>query len=138
MSEPTLRREALAGLYEAHGRSLLAYARSFCQDISAAEDIVHAVFVKLLNGSGPVPEAPLPYLLTAVRNTSLNARRQTVREVELPAAENWLEAPAGMEDEAMALQTALDTLPPDQREVGLIRFRGRVSSVESVVVLQRS
>ncbi len=130
MSEPTLRREAVAGLYEAHGRSLLAYARSFCRDISAAEDIVHAIFVKLLNGSGPVPEAPLPYLLRAVRNTSLNARRQTVREVELPAAENWLEAPAGMEDEAMALQTALDTLPLEQREVVALRIWGQLSFEE--------
>lgn len=110
-----MRREVVAGLYEAHGRSLLAYARSFCRDVSAAEDIVHAVFVKLLDGSGSVPEALRPYLMRAVRNTSLNARRQTIREVDLTAAENWLEAPAGMEDEAMALQTALDTQPEPLR-----------------------
>lgn len=127
MSEPTLRREAVARLYEVHGRSLLAYARSFCRDISAAGDIVHSVFVKLLNGRGPLPEAPLPYLLRAVRNTSLNARRQTAREVEFPGAHDWLEAAAGMEDEAIALQTALDTLPLEQREVVVLRIWGQLS-----------
>ena len=37
-------------LYEEHGAVLLAYAISLLQDRAASEDVLHQVFMKLLQG----------------------------------------------------------------------------------------
>lgn len=86
-----------------------------------AEDVLHQVFLALLKGRVLVPERPLPYLLRAVRNTALNYQRDRRREVTLPEEGRWLEAPAGMEHEALALESALRRLPAEQREVVTLR-----------------
>ncbi len=135
MSVPARNRETVARLYEVHGRSLLAYACTFAPDLAAAEDVVHGVFLRLLSGKVTLPDSPLPYLFKAVRNTALNERRRQTREVALSHAAGWLEAPAGLEDDAIALETALGTLPLEQREVVVLRIWGQLSFEEVGVVI---
>lgn len=128
--------DRIGALYEAHGRALFAYASSLTPDSAVAEDVVHQVFLKLLKSRDvALPERPLPYLLKAVRNTALNDLRQRRREVELNAEAGWLEAPAGREEEALALEAALNMLPQEQRELIVLRTWAELTFEEAAAVV---
>ena len=104
-------------LYDQHGPALVAYACSFVVDGAAAEDIVHGVFVRLLNGHTAAPDVPASYLYRAVRNQALNARRNGSREARLEEASLCFTHRNGNREAALALQKALSELPDEQREV---------------------
>lgn len=127
MTDRALSREEIRSLYDAHGRTLLAYARSLIGEVAAAEDVLHQVFIRLLRGDVRIAGAPLPYLCRAVRNAAFNNRRDRARETDLAGRAAWLEAPGGMEEAGVALQQALDALPADQREVIVLHVWGQMT-----------
>ena len=120
-------------LYEQHRRGLLAYACSFLPSFASAEDVLHQVFERLLRGGLEIDGLPAPYLYRAVRNASLNSIRIQTREVGLD--DGWLDGPAGMEETAMELQSALRELPEDQREVIMLHVWGQMSFEETATAL---
>ena len=134
ISEP-IDAQTATHLYETHGRALLAYACSLTPDSSTAEDVVHQVFVRLLAGRVSVPTPALPYLLRAVRNTSLNQRRGQQREAPLLDADRWLEAPPDRLDAALAVESALRQLPREQREVVTLRLWASLTYDEIAAVV---
>ena len=138
MSTDKLEREHVRALYERHGPALLAYAVSLLQDPAASEDVVHQVFMKLLQRKPAISGPPLHYLYRAVRNTALNHRRDHTREVELAANGHWLESPPGMEDTGLALQSALAELPAEQREIMILRVWGQMTFEEAAATLDIS
>jgi RNA polymerase sigma-70 factor (ECF subfamily) len=91
-------------------------------DFASAEDVVQQVFVKLLRAGEPGPLLPLAYAYRAVRNSSMNLRRDRQREMQLPENETWLIRPGGKPEEALALQQALRELPPEQQEAVFLRI----------------
>jgi RNA polymerase sigma-70 factor (ECF subfamily) len=125
-----LSREDVERLYQAHGRVLLAYACSFVRSVPAAEDILHQVFARLLRGDLVIAGGPLPYLCRAVRNAALNAGRSQRRESDFAACVEWLEAPSGPSDMALAIERAIGTLPEDQREVVVLHVWGSLTFQE--------
>ena len=127
--------EDLRALYDEHGRSLLAYARSLLRDTASAEDVLHQVFTRLLEGGVSIEGAPLPYLCRAVRNGAFNYRRRTVREIGLDTRAAWLEAPPGMAEAGLAIEQALDALPIEQREVVVLHVWGRLTFQEIATTL---
>jgi RNA polymerase sigma-70 factor (ECF subfamily) len=133
-----LDREHVRTLYERHGPVLLAYALSLLQDRSAAEDVLHHVFVKLLQRDVAINGQPLHYLYRAVRNTAHNYRRDHARECELPPNSDWLESPRGMEESGLALQSALAALPDEQREIMILRVWGQMTFEEAAAALDIS
>jgi len=110
-----LNRDQVRRLYEEHSRGLLAYACSFTTSFAAAQDVVHQVFERLLRGSIEINGPARPYLYRAVRNASLNQARNHAREVGLN--DGWLDNPAGMQQTGLELQSALNELPEEQRDV---------------------
>jgi RNA polymerase sigma-70 factor (ECF subfamily) len=120
-------------LYELHGRALLAYACAFLHDPSEAEDVLHQVFLQLLR-DGATEISSSGYLFRAVRNRALNQLRGRSREVALDAvldgSAQWLESPSGSTETALALQSALGTLPQEQREVIVLRVWGQMTFEE--------
>ncbi len=108
--------------YERHGGPLTTYAWSFGLDFALAQDAVEQVFLKLLSGEHSSLELSAGYLYRAVRNTCLNRRRDTVREVPLESRANWLVHPGGDREAEFALQGALAVLPEQQREVVIMRL----------------
>ena len=138
MSSGTRDRDEVRRLYEVHGRALLAYACTFLHDVSEAEDILHQVFLQLLRDGG-AEISSVGYLFRAVRNRVLNHLRGRSREAPLDEALNdraqWLEDPSGSTETALALQSALSTLPADQREVIVLRVWGQLTfdEVASIV-----
>jgi RNA polymerase sigma-70 factor (ECF subfamily) len=114
--------EEVKALYERHASALAAYACCCGLDFASAEDVVQQVFVKLLRAGEPGPLLPLAYAYRAVRNSSMNLRRDRQRETQLPENETWLIRPGGKPEEALALQQALRELPPEQQEAVFLRI----------------
>ena len=121
--------------YDEHGRALLAYASALLRDPSAAEDMLHQVFLNVLRGRTRVEGEPRPYLFRAVRNTALNHIRGQSREVELGDAVTWLESPDGSKETSLALQSALKMLPDEQREVVVLKIWGELTFEEAADVV---
>jgi RNA polymerase sigma-70 factor (ECF subfamily) len=122
------------GLYEQHGRALLAYACTLLRDPSAAEDVLHQVFLNVLRGRAAIDGEAVRYLFRAVRNTALNHIRGQARDVELGDA-LWLESPDGSQETALALQSALRMLPAEQREVVVLKIWGQLTFDEAAAVV---
>ena len=131
-------RERVRTLYEQHGPVLLAYALSLVRNRSAAEDVLHQVFTKLLQRNVVINGQPLHYLYRAIRNTALNYRRQHARELELAPSGSWLESPPGFDEAGLALHTALEELPDEQREVMILRVWGHMTFEEVAAALDIS
>lgn len=117
-----LSHEDVTRLYHEHGPALLAYASSFVADRAIAEDLLHQVFAKLLEGRTSLPEFPIAYLYRAVRNAALNARRNGIREAALDEINSSFVHSGGDKEAALAMQVALADLPDEQREVVVMRI----------------
>jgi RNA polymerase sigma-70 factor, ECF subfamily len=132
-SEPSLAERLLQGdeaalreAYLAHRPALLRFARRLLGDAAAAHDLVHEVFVRLPRVVRRLrPGASLEGFLIAV---ALNHARHHVRSAarrrraQTRLAQEPHRQPAGAPDEelerrrlALALSSALDRLPIDQR-----------------------
>lgn len=122
-------------LYEKHGRALLAYASALLRDPSAAEDVLHQVFLNVMRGRASINGEPPAYLFRAVRNAALNHIRGQSREVELGDAGVWLEGPDGSTETSLALQSALRQLPDEQREVIVLHVWGQLTFEEAAAVI---
>jgi RNA polymerase sigma-70 factor (ECF subfamily) len=112
--------EDVQGLYEKHGRALLGYAASLLGDRTSAEDVLHQVFLKLL-GMTSLPQDARPYLFRAVRNGALNAKRSNARMAALEH-QQWLVKAEGMVEAGLEVESALQELPEEQREVVVMRI----------------
>ena len=126
-------RDQVRKLYEHHSRGLFAYACSFVSSFASAEDALHQVFERMLRGDLEIEEEPVPYLYRAVRNVALNQIRNRSREVNLE--DTWLDSPAGMELSGFELQSSLQDLPEEQREVILLHVWGEMSFEEVATAL---
>jgi len=129
VSGGTRDRDEVRRLYDIHGRALLKYACALLHDRPEAEDVLQQVFLRLLrNGGTEISSAG--YLFRAVRNRVLNHLRGRSREMPLGDEVQWLESPSGSAETALALQSALRTLPDEQREVIVLRVWGQLTFEE--------
>jgi RNA polymerase sigma-70 factor, ECF subfamily len=122
LPDQKLSADEIKQLYNWHGAALLLYARGFVPDASAAEDLVHGVFLNLLRTRPQVREAPAAYLYRAVKNAALNAQRNRAREAPMPDREIWFTHRGGDHEATLALQAALAELPQEQREAVVMRI----------------
>ena len=127
-------RDQIRKLYERHSRGLFAYACSFVSSFASAEDALLQVFERLLRGDLEIEGEPAPYLYRAVRNVALNHIRNRSREVNLE--DTWLDSPSGMEQTGFELQSSLQDLPEEQREVILLHVWGEMSFEEVADALE--
>jgi RNA polymerase sigma-70 factor, ECF subfamily len=133
LSRARLSADAVRAIYERHGPALVAYACSFSPDVAAAEDAVHAVFLRLLRSEIETPHSPVSYIYRAVRNTALNARRSSIRESPLAENETLFAHQNGNREAALALQKLLSELPQEQREAVVMRIWS-VMTLEEIAV----
>ena len=126
-------RDQIRRLYEHYSRGLFAYACSFVSSFGSAEDALHQVFERLLRGDLEIEGDPAPYLYRAVKNVALNQIRNRSREVNLE--DGWLDSPSGMEQTGFELQSSLQELPDEQREVILLHVWGEMSFEEVAAAL---
>lgn len=117
--------ELLARLMDEHAAALTLYARQWC---AAPEDVVQEAFLKFAR-QDPAPRQPAAWLYKVVRHSALSANRAAQRRKRHEAAAaagapTWFAAPEGEGIDAEAATLALQTLPPEQREVIVARVWG--------------
>jgi RNA polymerase sigma factor (sigma-70 family) len=110
-------------------------ARSFVGCVSRAEDVVHDVFVKLVDLPGQdVVRQPIAYVMRMVRNASIDAcRRQNLENIyradedsglDMPSSEPSPEAALVVRDTLRHVFDALDRLPARNRAAfEMVRLR---------------
>ena len=109
-------RRYVSRVYAESGPRLYRYALMILADHRDAEDVVQQVFTAVLT-KGTAIEDGAAYFRTAVRNAaySLLRQRRTARAGGAPRLEPI--APGGRAAQQAALEQALRSLPPEQREV---------------------
>ena len=135
--------EALALLYDRHGRAAYALARQIVRDAERAEDVVQEAFLavwrraetfRLERGSAR------SWLLAVTRNRAIDAIRgaeqRAGRYVSVAVEELPLMAPDDPEGDTLRqvegrlVRQALAELPPEQREVVTLAYFGGLSYPE--------
>lgn len=118
--------------FETYGRKLLLFARQWATSAAGAEDLVQEAFVRFWRSPcRNEAEAHLHLFamvrragLDHVRTTSRRAARETIAVADSETVA-WF-APATDERDA-AIQAALQQLPPEQREVVVLKIWGELT-----------
>ena len=109
-------------LYHAKASELLLYGRALGLSHAEAEDVLQETFVALMARSQP-PELPEHYCVRSFRNRALNYRRslwrRLTRELE---SQRWFERSPEESPAERAAMRGLAALPPEQREVIVLKI----------------
>ena len=135
-------RAALGFLYARYADDVCGYVRSIVHDQHEAEDITQQVFAKLMTVIGKYEQRAVPFfawILRVARNVAFDHIR---RNRAIPVEEVWpVGEPSeetGLLGEAEQLREALLGLPPDQREVLVLRHVAGLSPGEIAERLGRT
>lgn len=120
-------------------RPLVRYAQQLTGDLERARDVVQDTFVALLGETRELADDHLPrWLFSVCRNRAVDVQRkesrmkpQTDERMDLHAASG--PGPVALAErraEARSVLTALDRLPPNQREVVRLKFQNGLSYKE--------
>ena len=108
--------------YEAKAAALILYGCALGLSHGEAEDVVQETFLALMQRSG-LPREPEHYCLRSFRNRALNYKRslwrRLTRELE---SRRWFEKGAEESATERAAMQALASLPPEQREVIVLKI----------------
>ena len=129
-------RAALRRIYEKYYDYLLTVATALLHDVNAAEDVVHDSFLKLSESTHLLnPRGSLKwYLVACVSNRARDILRH--RRHEAVSLDESLSLPSGAcgpasaairNEEMQIISEALKQLPYEQREVVVLRTRGRMT-----------
>ena len=123
-------------LYREHGSALVLFATAIAGERSGAQDAVHQVFLKLIEGGSlrQVLDAKA-YLFACVRNAVLNDAKVRQRNVELDSESAWFNLPNRDSATELDLQPALCALPSDQRQVTVLHIWGELTFSQVADVL---
>ena len=121
---------------------LTLYARQWLGDAAAAEDVVQEALVALLS-QRPPPADPLAWMFRAVRNAAIDQARATSRRRrrEQAVAESrreWFETRSDALIDARTAEAALADLPPQAREIVVLRIWSGLSFAQIAGVMQMS
>jgi RNA polymerase sigma-70 factor, ECF subfamily len=127
-------REALGFLYTRYADNVYGYVRSIVHDQHEAEDITQHVFAKLIHVIGKYEERDVPFfawILRVARNVAVDHIRRH-RAIPVEEVRAVSDVAGGPEDRERMneLRDALALLPPDQREVLVLRHFGGLSPTE--------
>ena len=129
-------RAALRRIYEKYYDYLLTVATALLHDVNAAEDVVHDSFLKLSESAHLLsPKHSLKWYLVAcvsnrARDKLRGRRHKTVgldESLSLPSSAREPASAAIRNEEMQILSAALKQLPYEQREVVVLRTRGRMT-----------
>jgi len=136
---PRLTRDEIDQLYHQHGRALLLFALVIAGDRARAQDAVHQIFLKMLEGGNlrQIEDAKA-YLFASVRNAVLNDARLQQRNVALDEESAWFDPPHRDYTAELNLRRALGALPEDQRQVVVLHLWGELTFMQIAEVLEIS
>lgn len=123
-------------VFETQQAALVAYVKHLLGDLETARDVVQDAFLRLWEADARlVRDHVLPWLFTVCRRRALDLLRKDRRmhaldeaELEsLPAADPGPDLAADRRDAADRAGHFLRRLPPNQREVLLLKFQSSLS-----------
>jgi RNA polymerase sigma-70 factor (ECF subfamily) len=127
---------AVEALYRRHSAALLLFALALTGDRSRAQDAVHEVFLRLLEGKNLDHATDVKaYLFACVRNTILNDTKVRRRDVPLNHECAWFEPPNRDYAAEVSLRRALAGLSDDQRQVTVLHIWGDLTFAQVADVL---
>lgn len=133
--------EALHFLYVRYADDVYGYVQSIVHDTHEAEDITQNVFAKLMGAIGTYQQRSVPFSAWILR-VSRNAALDHLRARRVVPCEDVRTSDEGQEDEdferVQCLRAALEELPPDQREVLVLRHIGGLAPAEIADRLDKS
>ena len=136
---------AVGALFAAHGAALRRYAQRIVRSREAAEDLVQDVFLRLWRARHRLEfgTGARAYLYLATRTRALNHLRRERNEEQRrrmsaldgimtiePALAPESDPPATAEHIVRAIERALETMPPRQRQVAALRLRHQLRTRE--------
>lgn len=126
---------AFEALYDDYHRLVYGVAMRMLSDVSAAEDVTQAVFLKIWSAPALFESGNFAgWLVRMTRNRALDLlRSKSYRHEELPethAAEDGIEEIAFAHIDADKVRTALAQLPQEQRELIELGFFGGMTHEE--------
>ncbi|MBO6033479.1 MAG: sigma-70 family RNA polymerase sigma factor [Prevotella sp.] len=127
----------LQKLFKQHYRQMYRLATILLHDDAESKDVVHDIFVRLLDGHSDLKdETAESYLLTSVRNRCLNVMRnrqiqERVERLYLLDLDTTITPTEKFEEELKALYKGIDQLePPVCRDVIVQHFRDGITFKE--------
>ena len=116
--------------YQAKAAGLILYGRALGLSHSEAEDVLQETFLALMQ-KPELPREPEHYCLRSFRNRALNHRRslwrRLARELE---SHRWFEKTPGETSAERAAMKRLTELPPEQREVIVLKIWNQLTFEE--------
>jgi RNA polymerase sigma-70 factor (ECF subfamily) len=131
--------DAWKACYRELAPKLLLFARQWCAEPADAEDVVQTAFVKFWRRQPDAQREHYPLLFAAVRSTALDHlrghERRVRREAEPAVAvlredAAFFDTTVEQREDAALLEGALRSLPPEQREVVVLRAWGGLTFSE--------
>jgi len=124
--------------YEAKAAGLILYGRALGLSHGEAEDVLQETFLALMQRA-EVPREPEHYCLRSFRNRALNHKRslwrRLTRELE---SQRWFEKADGESPAERAAMERLAALPPEQREVIVLKIWNECTFEEIGALLEIS
>jgi RNA polymerase sigma-70 factor, ECF subfamily len=136
---------AFERLFRACAADVHGYAISLLRDRAAAEDVTALAFERLYRSRGRLDRVrgtPRAWLFAIARNAALDELRRRRRQPSEPGDVDAARGPLGGGVEELdqverraALQPALLSLAPREREIVLLKFHGQLTNAELARVL---
>jgi len=132
-------RDALRRIYEKYLNNLVTLAIALLNDVGAAEDVVHDVFVSFAKGAEDfkLRGSLKAYLATCVINRARDRIRTNKRRAVRPAVSDLMMSDSNGPDESVIcneegqrLNQAIAQLPDEQREVIILHLKGEMKFKE--------
>jgi len=125
-------------IYEAKAAALILYGRALGLSHGEAEDVLQETFIALMQ-KAEMPREPEHYCLRSFRNRALNYKRSLWRRLtrELEST-RWFEKTEGESPAERIAMQQLAELPPEQREVIVLKIWNRCTFEEIGELLEIS
>ena len=121
--------------FHQHGPRLLLCARLWTRSLADAEDVVQEAFVRFWRHQRQLGGEPQALLITSIRRVAVDLsrreNRRTAREQQAEEVsgrtEPFFETPVEDRERVLLVEAALRSLPPEQREVLVLKIWGELT-----------
>ena len=136
--------ESWTNWFQLYGPKLLLCARQWTRSLADAEDVVQEAFVRFWRHQRGLPGEPMALLVTSVRRAAFDRARREGRRAareeramaEAPTA--FFETPFDGDERRIAIEEALQRIPPEQREVLVLKIWGELTFGQIATELELS